>query len=147
MLDPENFWKCISISNMCLSFQYLHEVLQYFKSDDDYDECLYDGSAVCSPSGICVSGTPRWWKMVMSSLPSGSLWRSSQLPTTVESSTTLVAWWAWMKPWCAPFRYDDIMLNAKHGYNLWLHLRSPVRNHSKNQNVFSSIHSVLFIPV
>ena len=46
----------------------------------------------------------RSWKMVMSFSPRGSSSPYSRLPTTVESLTTLVPWWVWMRRSCAPSR-------------------------------------------
>lgn len=42
--------------------------------------------------------------MVMSSLQRGNLSPCSRLPTTVESLTTPVPWWVWMRRSCAPSR-------------------------------------------
>ena len=61
----------------------------------------------CLPSHYCLVSllSFRWWRTVMSSLPSVSWWRCSLLQTTVANLTMPVQWWAWMRHWCAHFRY------------------------------------------
>lgn len=73
-------------------------------------KCVLWWSMLCEKS-MCLLF--RLWRMGTSSLPRGSLWLCSQLPTTAGSLTMLEPWWVWMRHSCVPFRW------AQEPYIIW----------------------------